>query len=975
MFNLARGFSTLTSAPPFSFERVLLNIFPLRADFSTLEAFLDSALNIAPEFARFRPAMPFVMLIVAHYPKMSLENRSLGWVSSNEITFAIPVEWYEPGKGRWVLKDFAQFSPYIFVDSDASQIEGRQVYGWPKMQGWLARTQDEWMEDPRRARTLLRMDSYAFAAGTDKISELLSIRQNAPLSLTVMPPELDGPLNLAGSISDATQGWVGVMRAWSEWATRNAATISNPSAMTELLNGAGETLRSFTGKLQANTINLKQFRDCGAPGLACYQAITNANMDVEQVRRLGLLGDQAVFRGDVSGGYEVKLNSYRSLPIVESLGLLGERNTYNGVASTTLKPVLPFWQELDLKYGEARNIVWRAGLLDHGRWRSAGKEQKDRPVAPRSASEEQVVEAGPVPYNTAGSSGYQVAEGPFEFSEAVVIVLPLLASRQRLAELLTRGPDIHPLTGETLDASEREQWAMFGQLPDEIAEIEPWGEYVYLVIKHLPEVSSSLDTLGVWSSSLVEFAIPVRRFRNTERGREFVSCGYVSPFMYTNSDVGANTARELNGWPSLGSAIESLPNTWLTREGPFPESRPILKLSTSMPAEFNDNERYQWLPLIELQAGNTVARNDLESWRAIAGGWGEEVKQSAQSMYSKRAVSDTTFDDFQSLAANLFDGDALNQFSLKQFRDAEDSERACYQALVSTSIKVGKVWDLREIEEPLHLNVYQRPTQAIVETLGLRIKSQSRHGPGIVDSLQPVRPFYFKADIQIDNGDKICWRAGGNEWSEAPEERAVREAQGTLGASQDHGLEAPGHEFIRSIRWSTQGKSLDKCKPPQQIAAARRAWLSKNRGLTRREVKELLSGALEPQMAIDGILSDEWEHAGLPRWYRELDLGLQIQALKKRRKKLRKKRRRGKSKPHHEREIEAIRLWLKAMQGFPISQLPPFSLRCDSVGTEEGWTFPFLERQPGEFDPQYWSPQLKGKEPRNPVAQVPEDND
>src|SRR3990172_365629 len=91
LFNLARGAATVTATPPFAFQGVTMRGFPLSADFQALERFCDQYLNLAPEFAAFRPSMPYVMLCVVDYGRMSLQAGNLGWTSQNEVLFSVPL--------------------------------------------------------------------------------------------------------------------------------------------------------------------------------------------------------------------------------------------------------------------------------------------------------------------------------------------------------------------------------------------------------------------------------------------------------------------------------------------------------------------------------------------------------------------------------------------------------------------------------------------------------------------------------------------------------------------------------------------------------------------------------------------------------------------------------------------------------------------------------------------------------------------
>src|SRR5690242_10833883 len=118
-FNSARGLNmALQTPPPFDFRDVTMRVFPLRARLSTVQGFVDRYLNIVPDdVAYFRAFLPYVYLMLINYGPMSSTAANLGWISQREIAFSIPLEMYRRENGKYVFKDWAYNSPFIFVDN------------------------------------------------------------------------------------------------------------------------------------------------------------------------------------------------------------------------------------------------------------------------------------------------------------------------------------------------------------------------------------------------------------------------------------------------------------------------------------------------------------------------------------------------------------------------------------------------------------------------------------------------------------------------------------------------------------------------------------------------------------------------------------------------------------------------------------------------------------------------------------------
>src|SRR5260221_10070705 len=126
--------------PPFLMNGVTSRVFPLKANMARLTQFCDQYVNmdIPQDVVHFRPAVPYVYLMVLDYGSMSpasVQAQNVGWVAQHEVAFAVPLERWREEKGKLVFKGWACVCPFIFVDDEMSLTTGREVYGWPKVIG------------------------------------------------------------------------------------------------------------------------------------------------------------------------------------------------------------------------------------------------------------------------------------------------------------------------------------------------------------------------------------------------------------------------------------------------------------------------------------------------------------------------------------------------------------------------------------------------------------------------------------------------------------------------------------------------------------------------------------------------------------------------------------------------------------------------------------------------------------------------
>ncbi|MFV2090719.1 MAG: hypothetical protein ACC642_08685, partial [Pseudomonadales bacterium] len=469
----------------------------------------------------------------------------------------------------------------------------------------------------------------------------------------------------------------------------------------------------------------------------------------------------------------------------------------------TLKPLVPFWQEMDLLYQKGQRLCWRT---NRDYWRNDHRIARLRPDKPDYKA-----------YNTTGSAAFQVATGPFAFPETRVRVLPLLADPEQL----------ETFCDAYLNSGVADQTGCL---------YRPYGRYVYMTVMAFDEMASATNNMGRWARTEVDFLVPVRCFEN---GR-LTSIALISPFMYSDSDIGTTTAREVNGWPMLKARMTTPTNPWLSREEKSRSDVGQIALEIEAVSAINTGQETTWHKLLEVVEGFQPGRDS--DWDTIAGDWGQKIKASLLGMEQVKTDCADDFDRMRALALEVIAlREPINTISLKQFRSAADALDACYQAHVSSPLMIQEIHDLKEIERPLHVRIHRVATQPIVETLGLVVKYQEIGDAGIVDVLEPSRPFYLRADLETRLGNVLCERAESMTWQRQDHQRYF-----------DLTSDAPVAIAL--------AEKVDS-KPGSVARRARRYDKTTKRAV----LQGAAASDVEPQMIVSAMLSREWNDQGTPR--------------------------------------------------------------------------------------------------------------
>ncbi len=440
------------------FPKVGMRFYPLRADIHRLQMLLDSYLNFADDGQNqppymFKAAAPFVLLQTVNYDRLEIEagedvpkQKPLAWLKQHEAIFSIPIEWYEWKGSHWSFVDWAMTYPFIYLDHPISIWIGREMYGWPKMPVRvpnlfpLSNPPDPngrvaFLLGGRSARNPERPEPFRPFIEVDQAASAFDPLASLGDWLARWPKMASDALSTMAALTDIARG-----AGMAQWLSGSGRSEPFPATARESLKYAsqwapqllnmfgsaktGEAHQFTPSPFMKNNIVLKQFRDAHDSKSACYQALVKSELAVKAVHGGGFLFNPML--ADPTGGVTIRLHHFDQEPVIEALGLDqearlvadpsgGRRKIYE------FKPFFPFWWNLDLTYGKAEQLCWRAKTTT---WSTTDEPGDKRKVAPD--------------YVMSGGGAVAEIGGAEKFPEFEMLVMPLPANRAVLNNLCTK---------------------------------------------------------------------------------------------------------------------------------------------------------------------------------------------------------------------------------------------------------------------------------------------------------------------------------------------------------------------------------------------------------------------------------------------------------------------------------------------------------------------------------------------------------
>lgn len=860
----------LPIAPPFLFNNVSVRVFPLRANLDALQQLVDGYLNfIPPEAGKFRVSAPYVMLEVLDYGEIAESVSRIGWFAQTEVFFSVYVEWYQYVNGEWVFNDWAVITPYIFVNDNFSVPLGRGVYGFPKVLAELTPVNSDWPKDPLAPVTLARLktqvfpEAYAGKGLEDRI--LMEVQRDAPMSNLQVPPDPLSPLmpwTIASHLAQAVRGFA-TDAMWVAQSMRiSPVGPMTPATFSQMLGRFGAALNPAGNGFVTNSINLKQFRRADAPEKICYQAVTNGPMYTTGFNGGGLLGEERTIAGDLSGGHTIKLFEHPSFHLVQSLGLEVDRRSMGpgGVTVAEIKPLMPMWVNINLRYDKGTNLAWRG---QDGVWKNS------RGVAfPAPKLSIAKAEAEAPDFNSTVASTVEAIAGPFAYSEVTFRVLPLLAHRKNLQKYVDEFINSaiqKPATAEDGGPPQHMRlrvWARPLASVNHGAEIGGDYTYVYLTTASFDGITSKSNNIGDWAKKELSFLIPVKWERCVSPGNwETVSVGVVPAFTLADGCIAAISRFEVQGIDARTVNFVRPESVWLSspNEG-TPAKQTLLRVNAEVWPVYGAGQKAVTKTIIEISHHDSPeGLSDTES-REIPFAWAEVLRLELGTKKGTKARYPNDCKIARAMALELLGNKTpFYMYTMKQFRDVADPDKACYQEVVRIPRSLQEVIDLQEIEEAITVKLCDFPGLDIRETLGILAVPCAAEGSGLTYRAQPVRPFFIKARVEEGLAEPLLRRTHTQSWTLT--ENALHS---TLSSHSGAGTLRSGALPARIVADLKAEKLQDQLDPSRMNAimfqARQRLNATQQEGLDRARVRAAFD-VVDPQMVVEAVLSREWGNA------------------------------------------------------------------------------------------------------------------
>jgi len=664
-----------------------------------LRAFCDSYLNVAKGIYEFYPYFPYVLLVVLDYGRMSLDQLNLGWVSQHEVLFEIPLGmWGYNKSGRWAFQKWVVNTPFIVVDNAASLTTGREAYGWPKVLAELQYSPERWLIDPRNPTRFLTLDLLGLDSDAPNVP-LLEIDHQSGQNPALVPPDLE-ILDPFWRISRLTRTSMSMGFDLAQLFIRAPLTGFAPR---------NASLRRGREVLFKSLCQLFDFY--GEPGV---NVVTLKQFRDAEEPTLAC--------------YQALVESRLSVARFNRGGFLGLQSLLQGDVTGGFQirlfdnPAFPIVASLGLEVAQKRTVqgrkvsflepvfpFWISVDLTYGTgktlcWRTRKTKcwyQKSKVAkhAPREKPR----------FNTIAGGAEQVWCGPYLIPDTTYNVFPLEADPSRLNDFLNEY--LNPKGGPPLKAAE----ANDGQY------------YVYLIAS--ANRTFSLERSGAFiQASEVSFLVPL--YIETSGCPERTVL--VEPFIFLDNAVLAIAMREVEGIPAMNATITA-PSRFLRSE------RPLLRMEVSAFDALGAGLRPELRTLLEILPGNSNSdRGDLKSTL-------------------KKGVVEPDRGDLKPILKK----GVVEQLMLKQFRDAEKPDRACYQAVLLERWLASKCKS-KKLPRDVKICIHRYPSLPLVKTLGLKYEIETPAGPEgvIVDVLKCVRPYKVRVSLTIELAQEMSLTEG-----------------------------------------------------------------------------------------------------------------------------------------------------------------------------------------------------------------------
>jgi len=345
---------------------------------------------------------------------------------------------------------------------------------------------------------------------------------------------------------------------------------------------------------------------------------------------------------------------------------------------------------------------------------------------------------------------------------------------------------------------------------------KPAMPYVMLQILYYPYLAVTTGN-SIWLTQReVSFSIPLECYLIDDAGnRVFNHYATCSPFLYLDVQPTITSGRDIFGLPKVALTFQPLEPFFRPEE---PELLTDLRLRCAGPEgdEFNpflqvfqDPPRFTSTRIVH-DALSSLPNLASSYISLMTGLWERTLQPPARGYERTRDIASilqmgrTAIDlarnslpalslyrpalpDYESTADIHLGPLNIDMISLKQFRDAEETNYACYQSLVGSSLYLDRINAGGTLGDPLStdlsggafIRIYDTQTQPVMDSFGLAYQSRTQTEGRAVYTIRPEIPFWLNVDLSYSLGINLGWRTKERAWSSSAPSTARRPATST----------------------------------------------------------------------------------------------------------------------------------------------------------------------------------------------------
>ena len=268
--------------------------------------------------------------------------------------------------------------------------------------------------------------------------------------------------------------------------------------------------------------------------------------------------------------------------------------------------------------------------------------------------------------------------------------------------------------------------------PPEVCEFRAIGNVAFMQLAVYPYLQSEADPTGGFTENELSFNILVACGKRVNGVFVPNALAYFFPFIYVDNDFAIATGREVFGYPKVSSEMHF---------GAAGEQEIFSLQTLALPVK-SANERARVVKLVEI-----LETEHLSGWKKIVAEVEGVLSEFSDLIFGPNGiVADASLGLFKSFAS-VFGKQQIGIVSLKQFRDAADPTRACYQAVVSTQFKIDTWHQCAPLPGKFAARILREASMPIIDSLGLTVGAD-----GLVQTMQP---FVMVYDCTVSTGTNL----------------------------------------------------------------------------------------------------------------------------------------------------------------------------------------------------------------------------